>query len=114
MKPTIGRMMVAAASVAVREAAHRCMRWLQADRTGSAVLLREGDTRLAVVRDGRLLVESADITLSHAEFVRRALGTLPQGAWDDFMEVLSGIRSGARPSLADLREPLSRFRAALA
>ena len=43
--------------------------------------LRDGDTRLAVVQDGALLAQTPDIALSHAEFVRRALGTLPDGAW---------------------------------
>lgn len=91
MKPSIGRMVLATASVAVREAAQRFTGWFRADRTGSAMLLREGDTRLAVVRDGRLLVESADITLSHVEFVRRALGTLPEGAWVGTIRKAGGV-----------------------
>ncbi len=91
MKPSIGRMMLATASVAVRDAARRCLGWLRPDRGSSATLLREGDTRLAVVRDGRLLVESADITLSHAEFVRRALGSLPEGAWVGTIRKAGGV-----------------------
>ncbi|HEX8455439.1 MAG TPA: hypothetical protein VF647_25390 [Longimicrobium sp.] len=91
MKPSTGRMMLATASGAVREAARRCAGWFRRAQPGSAMLLREGDTRLAVVRDGRLLVESADITLSHAEFVRRALGTLPEGAWVGTIRKAGGV-----------------------
>jgi hypothetical protein len=43
--------------------------------------LRDGETRLAIVRDGTVIAHTADITLSHAEFVRRTCGTLPDGAW---------------------------------
>jgi hypothetical protein len=45
------------------------------------VQLRDGDTLLAVVKDGQVTVHSWDIALSHAEFVRRTLGELPRGAW---------------------------------
>jgi hypothetical protein len=91
MKPSTGRMMLATASVAVREALRRCIGWFLGAQPTSAMLLREGDTRLAVVRDGRLLVESSDITLSHAEFVRRALGTLPEGAWVGTIRKAGGV-----------------------
>jgi hypothetical protein len=46
-----------------------------------ATLMREGDARLAVVLDGKVLVHTADVSLSHAEFVHRTLGSLPAGAW---------------------------------
>ena len=46
-----------------------------------ATVLREGDARLAVVLDGKVLVHTSDVSLSHAEFVRRTLGSLPRGAW---------------------------------
>lgn len=46
-----------------------------------AVELREGETRLAVVHDGRVVAQTGDITLSHAELVRRTVGTLPEGGW---------------------------------
>lgn len=46
-----------------------------------AVLLRDGDSLLASVRDGKVIAFTHDISLSHAEFVRRDLGELPDGAW---------------------------------
>jgi hypothetical protein len=47
------------------------------------------------------------------EEIRRA-ARLPavQGAWDEFSEILSGIRTGTQTP-ADPREPLTRFRATL-
>jgi hypothetical protein len=45
------------------------------------VQLRDGDTLLAVVKDGQVTAHTWDIALSHAEFVRRTLGELPAGAW---------------------------------
>ncbi len=36
---------------------------------------------VAVVKDGKVTVHTWDIALSHAEFVRRTLGALPDGAW---------------------------------
>ena len=44
-------------------------------------LLQEGDTLLAIVQDGKVAAHTWDIALSHAEFVRRSIGTLPAGAW---------------------------------
>jgi hypothetical protein len=48
---------------------------------GTPVQLREGDTLLAIVQDGKVTAHTWDIALSHAEFVRRTLGALPAGAW---------------------------------
>jgi hypothetical protein len=45
------------------------------------VTLRDGETLLAVVRDGQVVASTRDIALSHAEFVRRTFGSLPEGAW---------------------------------
>jgi hypothetical protein len=50
-------------------------------REPSGTTLRDGETRLAIVRQGSVIAQTADITLSHAEFVRRTCGTLPEGAW---------------------------------
>jgi hypothetical protein len=92
MKPTRSRMAAAAASVALRKVSASFARWLRAaPAASSATLLRDGDTRLAVVRDGRLMVETADVTLSHAEFVSRALGTLPEGAWVGTIRKANGV-----------------------
>lgn len=51
------------------------------ERARGVVTLREGETRLAVVHAGRVVAETADITLSHAELVQRTVGTLPEGGW---------------------------------
>ncbi|HEX8455440.1 MAG TPA: hypothetical protein VF647_25395 [Longimicrobium sp.] len=73
-------------------------RWI-----GSGEAMLDGDL-FAMVEIG------ADLT--HEE-IRRA-PRLPgmQGAWDEFSEVLSGARTGTQMP-AQLREPLTRFRATL-
>lgn len=43
--------------------------------------MRDGDTRLASVQGRELIAHTFDVALSHAEFVKRSLGTLPAGAW---------------------------------
>ena len=45
------------------------------------VQLRNGDTLLAIVSDGSVVHHTRDVALSHAEFVKRTVGTLPPGAW---------------------------------
>lgn len=47
----------------------------------NAIQLRDGDTLLAIVKDGQVTAHTRDIALSHAEFVRRTVGKLPDGAW---------------------------------
>jgi hypothetical protein len=48
---------------------------------GPPIQLRDGDTLLAVAKDGVVVAHTWDIALSHAEFVRRTFGSLPEGAW---------------------------------
>jgi len=92
MKPTRSRIAAAAVSVALRKVSASVAGWLRAAPPAStATLLRDGDTRLAVVRDGQLVVDTADVTLSHAEFVSRALGTLPEGAWVGTIRKANGV-----------------------
>ncbi len=43
--------------------------------------LRDGDSLLISVREGAIIAQTFDIALSHAEFVKRSLGSLPEGAW---------------------------------
>src|ERR1043165_7067927 len=50
-------------------------------KPGGAQRLREGDTLLASVKEGVLIAHTFDVALSHAEFVKRSLGILPEGAW---------------------------------
>ena len=45
------------------------------------IVLREGEAHLVVVMAGKVLEHTSDVSLSHAEFVRRTLGSLPNGAW---------------------------------
>jgi hypothetical protein len=54
------------------------------------VQLRDGDTLLAIVQDGKVTAHTWDIALSHAEFVRRTLGALPDGAWVGTIRKASG------------------------
>jgi hypothetical protein len=64
-------------------------RWLEAARrrlrspgdAGTGELLQDGAALLVIVKHGALLHHTHDVALSHAEFVRRSAGTLPEGAW---------------------------------
>ncbi|HEX2078787.1 MAG TPA: hypothetical protein VHG08_13785 [Longimicrobium sp.] len=58
---------------------------------GDATVLREGETRLAVVHGGRIVAQTADITLSHAELVQRTVGALPEGAWVGTLRKSAGV-----------------------
>jgi len=44
------------------------------------ITLRNGQAMLVMVKDG-LVIHVGDMGLPHVEFVRRATGTLPEGAW---------------------------------
>ena len=43
--------------------------------------LRDGDALLASVLGDKVIAHTFDVVLSHAEFVKRSLGSLPEGAW---------------------------------
>jgi len=45
------------------------------------IRLRDGDTLLASTKGDQVIAYTFDVALSHAEFVRRELGQLPDGAW---------------------------------
>ena len=62
-----------------------------AEPDGPRVTLHEGETRLAVVHGGRVVAETADITLSHAELVQRTVGTLPDGGWVGTLRKSAGV-----------------------
>jgi hypothetical protein len=47
----------------------------------NAIRLRDGDTLLASVKGNTLIAHTFDVALSHAEFVKRSFGVLPEGAW---------------------------------
>ena len=50
-------------------------------KDSSPIILAPGATLLAIVKEGMLLHYTGNIALSHAEFVKRSMGTLPEGAW---------------------------------
>ena len=45
------------------------------------ILMRDGDCILVMVKDGEVIHYSWNMSLPHVEFVRRATGTRPDGAW---------------------------------
>ena len=45
------------------------------------IKLRDGDAILVMIKDGKLLHHSWNMSLPHVEFVRRATGQVPAGAW---------------------------------
>lgn len=45
------------------------------------VHLNDGDSLLVIVQEGKVIAHTWNIALSHAEFVRRTFGELPDGAW---------------------------------
>ena len=45
------------------------------------VELSDGAMLLVIVRDGKVFHYSPNLGLSHVEFVKRRMGTLPAGAW---------------------------------
>ncbi len=52
--------------------------------------MRDGDTILVMVKDGKVLHHSWNMGLPHVEFVKRATGELPQGAWVGTISKLDG------------------------
>ena len=63
-------------------------------KSATAVVLRDGDSLLASVRDGEVIAFTFDVSLSHAEFVRRDLGQLPEGAWVGTIRKVGGTIVG--------------------
>jgi hypothetical protein len=54
------------------------------------VPMRDGDAILVMVKDGKVIHYSWNMGLPHVEFVRRATGTLPEGAWVGTVSKLDG------------------------
>jgi hypothetical protein len=54
------------------------------------VRMRDGDAILVMVQDGKVLHHSWNMGLPHVEFVRRATGELPEGAWVGTVSKLDG------------------------
>jgi hypothetical protein len=54
------------------------------------IKLRDGDAVLVMVKDGQILHFTPNMSLPHAEFVKRATGVLPEGAWVGTISKLEG------------------------
>ena len=54
------------------------------------VKMRDGDAVLVMVKDGEVIHHSWNMGLPHAEFVKRSVGQLPEGAWVGTVSKLDG------------------------
>jgi hypothetical protein len=54
------------------------------------IKLRDGDAVLVMVKHGKVLHYTPNMSLPHAEFVRRATDQLPEGAWVGTISKLDG------------------------
>jgi hypothetical protein len=54
------------------------------------IKMRDGDTFLIMVKDGRVIHFTPDMALTHVEFVKRTTGNLPDGAWVGTASKLAG------------------------
>lgn len=50
-------------------------------QTQDKIEIREGHYFLIIVQDGKVTHCTPNVSLSHADFVKRSVGTLPKGAW---------------------------------
>lgn len=58
--------------------------------TGEKIPMRDGDAILVMVQDNEVVHYSWNMSLPHVEFVRRATGTKPEGAWVGTVSKLEG------------------------
>jgi hypothetical protein len=54
------------------------------------IKMRDGDTMLIMVKDGAVIHFTPNMSLPHAEFVKRTTGKLPEGAWVGTASKLDG------------------------
>jgi hypothetical protein len=54
------------------------------------IKMRDGDAVLVMVKDGKVIHYTPNMSLPHVEFVRRATGELPEGAWVGTISKLDG------------------------
>jgi hypothetical protein len=54
------------------------------------IKMRNGDAILIMVKDGKVIHFSPNMSLPHAEFVKRTTGQLPSGAWVGTASKLDG------------------------
>src|ERR1041384_7876507 len=69
-------------------------RWLndlvEQEKNREKIQMRDGDTILIMVKDGKVIHHTWNMSLPHVEFVRRATGELPEGAWVGTVSKLDG------------------------
>jgi len=58
------------------------------------IQMRNGDAILVMVKEGKVIHYSWNMSLPHVEFVRRNTGTLPEGAWVGTVSKLDGAVMG--------------------
>lgn len=49
--------------------------------TQGKIEIRDGYYFLIIVQNGKVTHYTPNVSLSHADFVKRSVGTLPEGAW---------------------------------
>lgn len=54
------------------------------------IQMRDGDAVLIMVKDGKVIHHSWNMSLPHVEFVKRATGQLPERAWVGTVSKLDG------------------------
>jgi hypothetical protein len=54
------------------------------------IRMRDGDAILVMVKDGKVVHHSWNMSLPHVEFVKRSTGQLPGGAWVGTVSKLDG------------------------
>jgi hypothetical protein len=54
---------------------------VKAVKSAGAIELSDGAMLLVIVKEGKVMHYSGNLLLSHAEFVKRKTGELPEGAW---------------------------------
>ena len=54
------------------------------------IKMRDGDAILVMVKDGEVVHHSWNMGLPHAEFVKRSVGQLSEGAWVGTVSKLDG------------------------
>src|SRR5437879_5356269 len=63
---------------------------VEASAMSDKIKMRDGDTILIMVKDGEVIHHTWNMSLPHVEFVRRAAGQLPEGAWVGTASKLDG------------------------
>jgi hypothetical protein len=63
----------------------------EASTMSDKIKMRDGDAILIMVKDGKVIHHSWNMSLPHVEFVKRATGPLPNGAWVGTASKLDGM-----------------------